>query len=123
MDAKPAESIDRVARMRRASFHPSVQPTAGYSRDVLLRSSFAVSGTAGALLEDPASADKELEDETLANVEELLEGFDWSSVDLARVEEFRGGSTTEVFESRLLDELNALEAVRVDLNFLRETRG
>ena len=117
MDAKPAESIDRVARMRRASFHPSVQPTAGYSRDVLLRSSFAVSGTAGALLEDPASADKELEDETLANVEELLEGFDWGSVDLARGEGFRGASSTEVFESRLLDELNALEAVSVDSQF------
>ncbi|GHJ89203.1 hypothetical protein NliqN6_5605 [Naganishia liquefaciens] len=112
-ESKPAEPIDRVARMRRASFHPSVQPTAGYSRDVLLRSSFAVSGTAGALLEDPASTDKELEDETLANVEELLEGFDWGSVDIARGEEYRVPSTTEVFESRLLDELNALEAANI----------
>lgn len=97
--------------MRRASFHPTAQPTADYSRDVLLRSSFAVTGTAGALLEDPAAGDRELEDETLANVEELLEGFDWGSMDPVRGEEHRGASTTEVFESRLLDELNALEAV------------
>jgi hypothetical protein len=108
--SKPAESIDRRAQMRRASFHPSAQPTAGYSRDVLLRSSFAVTGTAGDLLEDPASGDKALEDETLANVEELLEGFDWGSMDPSRGDEQRGGAT-EVFESRLLDELNALEAV------------
>lgn len=110
-EARSLQPVDRRAHLRRASFHPTAQPTAGYSRDVLLRSSFAVGGTTGALLEDPSSVDKELEDETLANVEELLEGFDWGTIELARGEEFRSGSTTEVFEARLLDELNALEAV------------
>jgi hypothetical protein len=83
----------------------------GYSRDILLRGSIAPSGTAAVLLEDPTAVDKELEDETLANVEELLEGFDWGSIELARADEQRSTSTTEVFESRLFDELNALEAV------------
>lgn len=119
---KPADSIDRRAQMRRASFHPSAQPTAGYSRDVLLRSSFAVTGAAGDLLEDPASGDKALEDETLANVEELLEGFDWGSMDPSRGDEQRGGAT-EVFESRLLDELNALEAVRETAFLLRNAKS
>lgn len=102
---------DRLGHLRRASFHPNAQHSVGYSRDVLLRSSIAPTGTAGALLEDPAVADKELEDETLANVEELLEGFDWGSVELTRGDEHRSTSTTEVFENRLMDELNALEAV------------
>lgn len=108
---KSRAGADRLGHLRRASFHPNAQHSVGYSRDVLLRSSIAPAGTAAALLEDPAAADKELEDETLANVEEMLDGFDWGAVELARADEQRNTSTTEVFESRLFDELNALEAV------------
>ncbi|KAJ9110665.1 hypothetical protein QFC19_001494 [Naganishia cerealis] len=104
--------IDRRAQLRRASFHPPSQPTAGYSRDVLLRSSFAVTGAA--LLDDSAQGEKALEDETLANVEELLEGFDWGTINLPGGRgEPTGASATEVFERRLLDELNALQAANI----------
>jgi hypothetical protein len=106
------QPIDRRAHIRRASVHQPTQLSTGYSRDVLLRSSFAVSGTAAALLDDSAQGEKALEDETLANVEELLEGFDWGTIGAPGRGEPSAASATEVFERRLLDELNALEAVR-----------
>ncbi|KAJ9118723.1 hypothetical protein QFC22_003944 [Naganishia vaughanmartiniae] len=113
LESASLQPIDRRAHIRRASIHQPAQTSTGYSRDVLLRSSFAVTGTAAALLDDSAQGEKALEDETLANVEELLEGFDWGTISLPGRGEPAAASATEVFERRLLDELNALEAVRV----------
>lgn len=53
-------------------------------------------------------ADEELEDETLANVEEMLEGFDWGMDSVNRQ-----ASGAGAIEARLLDELNALEAANI----------
>lgn len=98
-------------RARRASFvaPPTTTP---YSRDMLLRAgSFA---QAEALLEQDDADGEEMEDATMANVEEILEGFDWGNHGVESSGSFRQGA--EAIESRLLDELNALEAVSVEVS-------
>lgn len=89
-------------RVRRASFVPPPQ-SGPYSREVLLRgNSFP---QAGQLLEEE-TRDEDLEDVTMANVEEMLEGFDFGMESGTHHQ-----GTAEAIEGRLLDELNALEAV------------
>lgn len=92
----------RRAPVRRESFHPSAQNTP-YSRDVLLKA-----GSVGRaeVLENEEAAEEDLEDETMANVEEMLEGFDFG---IDHSGQHHG--TTEAIEARLLDELKALDAV------------
>jgi hypothetical protein len=98
-------------RARRASFvePPTATP---YSRDVLLRAGAGSFAQAEALLEQDDDDEEGMEDATMANVEEILEGFDWGSHHMV---EHTGGSGdrqgAEAIEARLLDELNALEAV------------
>ncbi len=97
---------DRRVIVRRASFHPPPQ-NGPYSREVLLRgNSFP---QAGQLLEAD-TGDDELEDATMANVEEMLEGFDFGMESGTHHQ-----GTAEAIEARLLDELNALEAVSARL--------
>jgi hypothetical protein len=55
---------------------------------------------------DGEAGEEELEDATMANVEEMLEGFDFG---MESGTQHQG--TAEAIEARLLDELNALEAV------------
>lgn len=109
---EPSPSVSPVqTRARRASFvePPTATP---YSRDVLLRAGAGSFAQAEALLEQDDDDEDGMEDATMANVEEILEGFDWGSHHMV---EHTGGSGdrqgAEAIEARLLDELNALEAV------------
>jgi hypothetical protein len=97
-----ADVESEVPRARRASFVPPPQDTP-YSRDLLLRG--GTFSQTEALLGRSINPEVELEDATMVNVEEILEGFDWNS-------EHLGNQGAEAIEGRLLDELNALEAVR-----------
>jgi len=109
---EPSPPVSPVqTRVRRASFvePPTATP---YSRDVLLRAGAGSFAQAEALLEQDDDDEEGMEDATMANVEEILEGFDWGSHHMV---EHTGGSGdrqgVEAIEARLLDELNALEAV------------
>lgn len=93
------------AGLRRASFVPPPAVTS-YSRDVLLRKG-KLSPERNELALPAVQVDDELEDETLANVEEMLEGFDWGMDSASR----QAGAGA--IEARLLDELNALEAANI----------
>lgn len=96
------------AGLRRASFVPPPAVTS-YSRDVLLRKGKSgASPERGEIALPAVQADEELEDETLANVEEMLEGFDWGMDSVNRQ-----ASGAGAIEARLLDELNALEAANI----------
>jgi hypothetical protein len=109
-DHEPIPDSQPQTRARRASFveAPAATP---YSRDLLLRAgSFA---KAEALLEQDEDDGEDMEDATMANVEEILEGFDWGNHMVEYVGSERQGS--EAIEARLLDELNALEAVSLDV--------
>lgn len=88
-------------RNRRMSFIPPPQNTP-YSRDMLLRAG-SFSQAEALLGGNEAEDEEELEDATMANVEEILEGFDWSAA--------TGTGGGDAIEGRLLDELNALSAV------------
>ena len=90
---------------RRKSFHPAPINTA-FSREVLLTSRTGVlPGAAGLTVE----GDKNAADEALLNnVEEMLEGFDWTAGVGAGG---RKKGSADVIESRLLDELAALDSV------------
>jgi hypothetical protein len=59
----------------------------------------------GAIGEDDP---EEAGDAIMANVEEMIEGFDWTAVTASTGERSKG---TDVIEGRLLDELAALESV------------
>ena len=91
---------------RRKSFHPAPVNTA-FSREVLLTSRTGIlPGAAGLTVDaDKASAEEAL----LSNVEEMLEGFDWT----AGVGSAAKKGSADAIESRLLDELAALDSVRV----------
>jgi hypothetical protein len=110
----PPPEIDEEAdrepqpRARRASFvaPPTTTP---YSRDMLLRAGAGSFAQAEALLEQDDADGEEMEDATMANVEEILEGFDWGNHAVESSGSYRAGA--EAIEARLLDELNALEAV------------
>lgn len=107
-----AEPTDRRGMTRRASFHPPSQSTP-YSRDVLLRGGSY--SQAEALVDGDHNAN-DLEDATMANVEEMLEGFDWS------IDNAGQGNTTDAIEARMLDELNALDAVSMASDSLVDSR-
>ena len=89
---------------RRQSFHPAPVDTA-FSREVLLTSRTGIlPGAAGLTVE----ADKETADQALLNnVEEMLEGLDWT----AGVGNGGKKGSADAIESRLLDELAALDSV------------
>lgn len=105
LNKKEGEEPKR-GKSRRASFvpPPSITP---YSRELLLRSFALPEHPAGSDLQD-FRGEGDLEDETLANVEEMLEGFDWG---MGVGSQQRGDA--EAIEARLLDELNALEAANI----------
>jgi len=89
---------------RRKSFHPVPVNTA-FSREVLLTSRTGIlPGAAGLTVDaDKASAEEAL----LSNVEEMLEGFDWTT----GVGSAAKKGSADAIESRLLDELAALDSV------------
>jgi hypothetical protein len=89
---------------RRVSFVPPPLTTS-YSRDVLLTQRTGLLGA------DVMSQDEEeAADAIMANVEELIEGFDWTaSAAAAAADSSRKGP--DAIEQRLLDELAALENV------------
>jgi uncharacterized glyoxalase superfamily metalloenzyme YdcJ len=76
---------------------------------MLLRAGAGSFAQAEALLEQDDADGEEMEDATMANVEEILEGFDWGNHAVESSGSYRAGA--EAIEARLLDELNALEAV------------
>lgn len=87
---------------RRVSFVPPELTTA-YSRDVLLTQRTGLLGA------DVMSADEEeAADAIMANVEELIEGFDWTA---SATTGDSGRKGPDAIEQRLLDELGALENV------------
>ena len=91
---------------RRKSFHPAPVSTS-FSREVLLTSRTGIlPGAAGLTIE----TDRETaEDALLGNVEEMLEGFDWTAGVGSGVKK----GSADAIESRLLDELAALDSVRL----------
>lgn len=92
---------------RRVSFHPPPLTTA-YSRDVLLTSRTGYLGAEIMLADDD---DDEAGDAIMANVEEMIEGFDWTAATAATGEARSKG--TDAIEGRLLDELSALESANI----------
>jgi hypothetical protein len=108
---------------RRASFHPPPLTTA-FSREVLLTSRTGVlPGGAGLTLPagngggtgEGGDGDEAGKDAIMDSVEELLEGFDWtgSSMNMIQGNEVGGRKkgSADAIESRLLDELSALDSV------------
>jgi hypothetical protein len=89
---------------RRVSFHPPPLDTA-FSREVLLTSRSGVLPGAGLTV----AATEDGEDAIMANVEELLEGFDWTATSSAD----RGKKGADAIEARLLDELAALDNANI----------
>lgn len=104
-EVKAGGHNDRRDMARRATFVAPAQ-TVPYSREVLLHGAGGSFSQTEQLLDAEAGAE-ELEDATLANVEEMLEGFDFG-MDSGNSQQ----GTAEAIEARLLNELNALEAVR-----------
>ncbi|WVQ93808.1 hypothetical protein IAU59_000886 [Kwoniella sp. CBS 9459] len=99
---------------RRASFHPPPLDTA-FSREVLLTSRTGVlPGVASLAVDD----DEQNDEAVMANVEELLEGFDWTAGTSANGlsslgEGSKKKSGADAIESRLLDELGALDSANI----------
>jgi hypothetical protein len=60
------------------------------------------------------SVEDESAQATMATVEEMLEGYEWASD--AVLGRSRAKGTVDQMEARLLDELMALEKVRVDFS-------
>lgn len=106
-----ASPLSAANRGRRGTFIPPPVETT-YSRDKLLAGrSGLLPGSMGLTIDDH-NDDPDGEDPTMANVEEMLEGFDWTG--LGRGETSDGGAkkgAADAIEGRLLDELAALEAV------------
>lgn len=91
---------------RRKSFHPAPISTA-FSREVLLTSRTGLLPGAPGLNID---ADKDAAEQALlSNVEEMLEGFDWT----AGVGSTTKKGSADAIESRLLDELAALDSANI----------
>lgn len=109
-----ASPLSAAGKGRRGTFIPPPVETT-YSRDKLLTGrSGLLPGSVGLTIDDNAD-DPDGEDATMANVEEMLEGFDWTGA--ARGERGEGGArkgAADAIEGRLLDELAALEAVSND---------
>ena len=60
---------------------------------------------------DGGDGEEETAQATMTSVEEMLEGYEWASDDVIGRKTARG--TTDLIEARLLDELMALEKVRL----------
>lgn len=98
--------VTRKTTQRRASFHPPPLNTA-FSREVLLTSrTGALPGAAGMTVED----DQEGPDAIMNSVEDMLESFDWTVTNGA-IDNGRKKGSADAIESRLLDELSALDSV------------
>jgi len=98
--------VTRKTTQRRASFHPPPLNTA-FSREVLLTSKTgALPGAAGMTVED----DQEGPDAIMNSVEDMLESFDWT-VTNGGIDNGRKKGSADAIESRLLDELSALDSV------------
>lgn len=103
-EQEPPEQMNR-----RVSFHPAPPSfTTAYSRDVLLTSRSGLSG-ADVVIE---GEDDESGDAIMANVEEMIEGFDWTASTSATAGE-SGRKGPDAIEQRLLDELAALESANI----------
>ncbi|WWD22409.1 hypothetical protein CI109_106900 [Kwoniella shandongensis] len=102
----------QVKPSRRASFHPPPLDTT-FSREVLLTSRTGVlPGAAGMTVDD--GTDGGLNDEAvLANVEDLLEGFDWTEASNVVGENGKKKGSADAIEGRLLDELAALDSANI----------
>ncbi len=96
----------QIKPSRRASFHPPPMNTA-FSREVLLTSRTGVLPGAAGLTVDEG---KGTEDAILDNVEELLEGFEWTA-GTGFGENGRKKGSADAIEGRLLDELTAMDSV------------
>lgn len=97
----------RKPGQRRKSFHPQPLNTA-FSREVLLTSKSGILPGAGLVLDDTDP------DAIMTNVEEMLEGFDWTASAGAASGLAGDGikkKGADAIESRLLDELAALDSV------------
>jgi hypothetical protein len=98
--------VTRKTTQRRASFHPPPLNTA-FSREVLLTSKTgALPGAVGMTVED----DQEGPDAIMNSVEDMLESFDWT-VTNGGIDNGRKKGSADAIESRLLDELSALDSV------------
>ena len=98
--------VTRKITQRRASFHPPPLNTA-FSREVLLTSKTgALPGAAGMTVDD----DQEGPDAIMNSVEDMLESFDWT-VTNGGIDNGRKKGSADAIESRLLDELSALDSV------------
>lgn len=100
----PPSANSNAKMRRRSSFHPPPLDTA-FSREVLLTSRSGLLPGAGVIVDQQDNA----EDAILQNVEELLEGFDWTAATSG--DQKKKGA--DAIESRLLDELAALDNVGV----------
>lgn len=91
---------------RRASFHPPPLDTA-FSREVLLTSrTGALPGAAHLTLDDGQEGQESIMD----SVEDMLESFDWT-LTTGAMEGARKKGSADAIETRLLDELSALDSV------------
>jgi hypothetical protein len=98
--------VSKNRPQRRASFHPPPLDTA-FSREVLLTSrTGALPCAAGMSVAD----ENEGPDAIMNNVEDMLESFDWT-VTTGAAENGRKKGSADAIESRLLDELSALDSV------------
>jgi exocyst complex component 1 len=70
-----------------------------------------ISGEDAESPEDGDGANEETAEDTLTSVEEMLEGYEWASDDMMSIKRARGA--TDQVESRLLNELMALEKVEM----------
>lgn len=82
-------------------------------RDPLARISFFDSANQAAIDRLISASDADGEEEnaqaTMANVEEMIEGYEWASDDI--IGRKTAGGAADLIEARLLDELLALEKV------------
>jgi len=72
-----------------------------------------MSGTSGT--QNDGEGEEETVHATMADVEEMLEGYEWASEDIIGRKSSRGAA--DLIEARLLDELLALEKVARSLTF------
>jgi hypothetical protein len=112
-----ANGMPKNRPQRRASFHPPPLTTA-FSREVLLTSKTgALPGAAGMTVED----DTEGPDAIMNSVEDMLESFDWT-VSNGAIDNGRKKGSADAIESRLLDELSALDSVSSLFFIVRERK-
>ena len=101
---------------RRASFHPPPLKTA-FSREVLLTSlTGLLPGAVGQTVEDRKGS----EDAIMNNVEEMLDGFDWTA-STGFGENGRKKGSADAIEGRLQDELTALDSVSTSIKLVDTT--